>query len=137
MLKSIKFIIWSALVFTSIPSFTQTKDDLAFVTSLTEVQQKPSAYATFKDQIINNSNEVETVLSGLFLIYKEFFSSQDANRCAFYPSCSLYSILSIKNQGLIKGGIMAFDRLTRCNGLSPEKYEADYKNRSYIDPVNW
>lgn len=137
MLKSIKYIIWTALVLTCTPSFSQTKDDLAFVASLTETQQKPSAYATFKEQISNNSNEVETVVSAFFLIYKEFFSSQDANRCAFYPSCSLYSIMSIKNEGLIKGGIMTFDRLTRCNGLSPEKYEADYKNRSYIDPVKW
>jgi uncharacterized protein len=137
MSKSIKYIIWVALVLMSSPSFTQTSDDLTFVASLTEIQQKPSAYATFKEHISNNSNEVEAVVSGLFLIYKEFFSSQDANRCAFYPSCSLYSILSIKNKGLVKGGIMTFDRLTRCNGLSPEKYEADYKSRSYLDPVNW
>lgn len=31
------------------------------------------------------------------------------------------------------GGIKTMDRLTRCNGLSPQKYEVDEKAKLLID----
>jgi putative membrane protein insertion efficiency factor len=73
----------------------------------------------------NNKNEVQVVFSGLFLFYKTFFSSQDLTVCTFSPSCSEYGILAVKKYGMIKGGVMTMDRLTRCNGLSPHNYEFD------------
>lgn len=78
-------------------------------------------------QAKNNQNEVQVAFSGLFLFYKSFISSQDVTACTFTPSCSEYGILAIKSHGLISGGLMTMDRLTRCNGLSPEKYEVDRK----------
>ena len=76
----------------------------------------------------NNKNEVQVVFSGLFLFYKTFFSSQDLTVCTFTPSCSEYGILAVKKFGMIKGGVMTMDRLTRCNGLSPQNYEFDKTN---------
>ena len=73
----------------------------------------------------NNQNEVQVVFSGLFLFYKTFFSSQDLTVCTFTPSCSEYGILAVKKFGMLKGGVMTMDRLTRCNGLSPHNYEFD------------
>ncbi|HLO45272.1 MAG TPA: membrane protein insertion efficiency factor YidD [Leadbetterella sp.] len=73
----------------------------------------------------NNKNEVQVVFSGLFLFYKTFFSSQDLTVCTFTPSCSEYGILAVKKFGMVKGGVMTMDRLTRCNGLSPHNYEFD------------
>ena len=78
-------------------------------------------------QAKNNQNGIEKAFSGLFLMYKAFFSSQDLTVCTFTPSCSEYGILSVKEHGLIKGGLMTMDRLTRCNGLSPQNYEFDKK----------
>jgi uncharacterized protein len=75
----------------------------------------------------NNKNEVEMAFSGLFLFYKTFFSSQDLTVCTFTPSCSEYGIMAVKQHGVIKGGVMTMDRLTRCNGLSPQNYELDKK----------
>lgn len=75
----------------------------------------------------NNQNEVQVLFSGLFLFYKTFFSSQDLTVCTFSPSCSEYGILAVKKFGMIKGGVMTMDRLTRCNGLSPQNYEIDKK----------
>lgn len=75
----------------------------------------------------NNKNEIEMVFSSLFLVYKTFFSSQDLSVCTFTPSCSEFGILAVKQFGVIKGGIMTMDRLSRCNGLSPENYEIDKK----------
>jgi uncharacterized protein len=81
----------------------------------------------------NNKNEVQYLFSGLFLFYKSFFSSQEQNICTFTPSCSEYGILTVKKHGLVMGGIRTMDRLTRCNGLSPLKYEIDYKQKLLID----
>ena len=115
----------------------QNSEDLGFARVLAAEKHKPGAYTTFKEHIQGNQNEIQTVFSALFFMYKEVLSSQDANRCAFYPSCSLYGIMAVKQQGLIKGGIMTLDRLTRCNGLSPEKYEKKKKKRALVDPVKW
>ncbi len=84
-------------------------------------------------QAKDNKNEIQVAFSGLFLFYKNFMSSQDLTVCTFTPSCSEYGILAIKHHGLIKGGLMTFDRLTRCNGLSPQKYEIDTKLRLLKD----
>lgn len=75
----------------------------------------------------NNKNEIEFVFSSLFLMYKTLISSQDQAVCTFTPSCSEYGIMAVKHFGLIKGGLMTTDRLTRCNGLSPTNYEIDKK----------
>jgi uncharacterized protein len=84
-----------------------------------------------------NPNELQFILSGFFLGYKTFVSSQDQSRCNFSPSCSEYGLLAVKKYGIIRGGISTFDRLTRCNGLTPAKYQKDFKNRLLIDPIQW
>ncbi|MBK8701586.1 MAG: membrane protein insertion efficiency factor YidD [Saprospiraceae bacterium] len=117
------------------PAIGQTPEDFQFSKALAVESHKSTVYTTFKSHIAENQNEIQLLFSGLFFFYKEFLSSQDANKCAFSPSCSLYGIMAVKQNGLIKGGIMTLDRLTRCNGLSPEKYEIDVKNRVLIDPV--
>lgn len=37
--------------------------------------------------------------------------------CRFYPTCSQYAIDAIKKHGVIKGCIMGFFRILRCNPL--------------------
>jgi putative membrane protein insertion efficiency factor len=87
-------------------------------------------------QAQNNENEIQKAFSGLFLFYKTFISSQDLTACTFTPSCSEYGILAIKGHGILKGGLMTIDRLTRCNGLSPLNYEFDKKLMLLKDDPN-
>jgi len=82
-----------------------------------------------------NTNEIQFVFSGLFLFYKSFVSSQDAQSCSFTPSCSVYALEAVKNQGVFKGMMNGFDRLSRCHSLAPEKYEIDPKTSLLIDPL--
>jgi putative membrane protein insertion efficiency factor len=84
-----------------------------------------------------NPNELQTVFSGLFLVYKSFLSSQDNQRCSFHPSCSEYGLEAVKKYGIVRGMISTFDRLTRCNGFSPEQYDVDIERRRLKDPVSW
>ncbi len=76
------------------------------------------------------------LFTSFFIFYKSFISSQDGNSCTFTPSCSEYMIQSIRKKGLIIGAMAGFDRLLRCNGLSPEKYKYDQNKQVFIDPVN-
>ncbi len=84
-----------------------------------------------------NTNELQWVLSGLFLAYKSFFSSQDYQSCSFHPSCSEFGLEAVKKLGVIRGLMCTCDRLTRCNGFSPDQYEIDIERRILKDPVKW
>ena len=83
---------------------------------------------------IDPTNEFKLILTGGFAFYKTFVSSQDGVKCTFYPSCSVYALNTIKTNGLI-GIFDAIDRLTRCNGISPEKYHIHEPSQRFYDPV--
>lgn len=80
-----------------------------------------------------SSNELSLVFATFFLGYKYLFSSQDGQHCTFSPSCSVYAIETIKKHGFFEGFADAVDRLTRCNGLSPEEYSVDSETHLLID----
>ncbi|MBK8845759.1 MAG: membrane protein insertion efficiency factor YidD [Bacteroidetes bacterium] len=86
-----------------------------------------------KYAVDKSKNELQTVFTGLFKFYKNFISSQDMNLCVFKPSCSEYGIMSVRKYGAIKGMLLTFDRMSRCNAFSPENYKIDYKTKFYID----
>jgi putative component of membrane protein insertase Oxa1/YidC/SpoIIIJ protein YidD len=83
---------------------------------------------------IDNKNEFRLILTSAFSFYKTFVSSQDGMKCTFYPSCSVYALNTIKTNGLV-GILDAIDRLTRCNGISPEKYHIHEPSQRFYDPV--
>ena len=83
---------------------------------------------------IDPTNEFKLILTGGFAFYKAFISSQDGMKCTFYPSCSVYALNTIKTNGLL-GVLDAIDRLTRCNGISPEKYPIHEHSQRFYDPV--
>jgi putative membrane protein insertion efficiency factor len=112
--------------------FSQDKFDLQQLNGIFELKENKIHY---KEQIKNNSNELQLVASGLFIFYKSFFSSQDGNHCVFHPSCSEYAIKSIKEKGFLIGVVDTMDRLSRCNKLSPEKYEPFENTGLLYDPV--
>ena len=84
---------------------------------------------------MDNSSSSGQFFGQLFLFYKAFFSSQDFSSCSFHPSCSVYALESVSKLGLLTGIMDTFDRLTRCNGLSPEKYIINQKFNLLEDGV--
>ncbi|MDO6438840.1 membrane protein insertion efficiency factor YidD [Cyclobacterium sp. 1_MG-2023] len=113
------FTITSFLIcsFIGLTSAQSNNEVLAYKDLLAE-KKKEVHYKAAEE----NKNEIETVFSGLFKVYKNFISSQDGSNCVFYPSCSEYGLLAVKKYGVLLGTANTMDRLTRCNGLSPEKY---------------
>jgi putative component of membrane protein insertase Oxa1/YidC/SpoIIIJ protein YidD len=135
-LSSLLAVSLAAQGFMATPESSSLDKDIALLNQAFT----PPAKARLSDQFSlskENTNELQTVLSGLFLVYKSFFSSQDNQRCAFHPSCSEFGLEAVKKLGVVKGIICTCDRLTRCNGFSPEQYEIDFKIGRLKDPVSW
>ena len=75
------------------------------------------------------------VIQGL-LFYQRTISPINGDRCPMYPSCSTYSVQSIKKHGFVLGSIMAAARLTQERGeikVSPIIIANDSK--LFFDPV--
>jgi putative component of membrane protein insertase Oxa1/YidC/SpoIIIJ protein YidD len=69
-------------------------------------------------------------------IYSKFISSQDGNTCCFSVSCSDYCVSAVRFNGVFKGALLTADRLTRCNGIQPDRYETDSLGGKNIDDVS-
>ena len=44
-------------------------------------------------------------------------------RCKFYPTCSEYTIQAIEKYGILKGSIIGFKRILKCNPFSKGGYD--------------
>lgn len=121
----------------SLNLWSQVSNELAILSEI-RFDDPDTEKVKIKDQyehVHENTNEIQFMFSGLFLFYKSFISSQDSQSCSFTPSCSVYALEAVKKQGVLKGMLNGFDRLSRCNSLSPEKYEIDPKTQLLIDPL--
>ncbi len=112
------------------PAVAQTFADFNKMKPAMDVDNHRAHYS-----LKGETNEVKVFFKGLFIFYKSFISSQDGNSCSFTPSCSEYGLQAIQKKGLFIGTLATFDRLTRCNGLSPENYSYDAEKHLLIDPV--
>lgn len=61
---------------------------------------------------------------GLIWIYKLIISPMFPQTCRFYPTCSWYAILAIKEWGVARGVWLAIKRIVRCRpgGSTGEDY---------------
>ena len=67
---------------------------------------------------LNQGLEVSSVklaFLGAIRFYQKRVSTPGVDRCGFWPSCSAYGYMSIREQGPLTGLLMTADRLTRCN----------------------
>ncbi|NQY67056.1 MAG: membrane protein insertion efficiency factor YidD [Flavobacteriales bacterium] len=120
-----------ALIFSLLPAivFAQSSSDIA------AFKTAPVEQEDHHKHIQEYNGEAKMFLGFMFLGYKRFISSQDGSRCNFNPSCSVYAVQAIQDQGIILGVINFFDRFARCNNFSPNQYEKDYASRLFYDPL--
>ena len=59
-------------------------------------------------------------------------------KCPYYPTCSTYGLLAVQKYGALKGGLLAFWRILRCNPFShggvdpvPEKGEPLFRRKNF------
>jgi uncharacterized protein len=132
---TINTMIFLCLSSISIHLQAQSLQDLEAVQGIFRPSAPISLTQRYQDTK-NNPNELQMLLSGLFLTYKSCFSSQDGMRCSFHPSCSEFGLLAVKKKGVVFGMIATMDRLTRCNGLSADHYDLDPKRGVLLDPCD-
>lgn len=67
-------------------------------------------------------------------VYRKLISPLLVNTCRYTPSCSAYAIESLKRHGAVKGALLTFKRLLRCNHFSkggfdpvPDNLKGDIK----------
>ena len=56
-------------------------------------------------------------------LYQRFISPHIPPRCRFTPTCSAYAITALRRFGLLRGSIMAFCRLVRCQPFCKAGYD--------------
>jgi putative membrane protein insertion efficiency factor len=61
----------------------------------------------------------------LIKLYKKYLSPENfgIHPCRFEPTCSTYTYTAIEKYGILKGGVMGFKRILRCNPFSKGGYD--------------
>ena len=57
---------------------------------------------------------IRLVFIGLIYLYKYLISPLLGKNCRYYPTCSKYMLLAIKEWGLFKGVWLGIKRILRC-----------------------
>ena len=63
------------------------------------------------------SNVLFFIILLLIKFYIFFISPLLGTRCRFLPTCSEYCSTSLKEHGLLKGGLYSLKRITRCHPI--------------------
>lgn len=123
-----------SVVFTVSPAFAREAADLAFIQKVNPiVRLKSREVIRFNSQEIS---ELKLAATGLIRLYQKFVSSQDGPTCNFQPTCSRFGMACIQEYGVVRGILLAADRLLRCNGSASQHYHKDGVTGKYIDPVS-
>jgi uncharacterized protein len=59
------------------------------------------------------------LLVGLIRLYQLLISPLFPQSCRFYPTCSRYAMVAIRDHGALRGTWLAFGRIARCHPWHP------------------
>ncbi len=114
-------------------SYAQTKAGLAFIVESNPLASKPPK--TSFPMNLRETSEIKILSVGFIKIYQLFISPQDGPTCLFTPSCSRFSVGTIRRYGLFRGILLTSDRLQRCHGMAARHYLLDEKTGRFSDLV--
>ncbi len=85
----------------------------------------------FKNQpkTLKNSNPVSLFYGGSLYVYQNIFSQHFSADCLYDPSCSDFSKQAVKEYGVLKGALLSFDRLSRCNRIAATDLDPGMVNK--------
>ncbi len=123
----------SSVIFVS-PVSAGEAADLAFIRKFNPMTiQKSQEVSRFNPQ---ETSELKLTATGLIRLYQKFISSQDSPACNFSPTCSRFGMACIQEYGMVRGIVLAADRLLRCNGSQLGHYHKDEATGKYVDPIS-
>mgnify|MGYP002623862896 CR=1 FL=1 len=59
----------------------------------------------------------------LIKLYQKFISPCLGKHCRFYPTCSEYAVIAIREWGFLKGVYISLKRVLRCNPFNAGGYD--------------
>lgn len=78
------------------------------------------------------------IIIGIIRFYQKFISPLKPPTCIYTPTCSEYTLQSVKKFGVIKGLFLGFKRVLRCNPMNeggedpvPDKFYIFTRRRSH------
>ena len=77
---------------------------------------------------------LRALLIGLIHTYRVTLGQLLGGQCRFYPSCSFYAEAAIREQGWIRGSMLAVWRVVRCNPFSPGGVDHPPRRIGRADP---
>ena len=78
---------------------------------------------------------IEILAIALIYFYKKVISPCFPATCRFYPTCSTYMLLSIREWGLLKGIWLGIKRIFRCRPRG--KYGEDFVPLNIKGELKW
>jgi uncharacterized protein len=107
-------------------------------------QIKPDPYKRpyiyrYEPSFFKKINPVGLIYGGSLYLYQNVLSKHISADCLFTPGCSEFSKQALREEGLLKGTIMAIDRVNRCNRIAAQdlkRNSADPVTNKYPDPVS-
>lgn len=69
-------------------------------------------------KISNIKNIPKRFIIFLINLYQKYISPSLGKRCIYYPTCSEYTKQAVDKYGIIKGSILGFIRILKCNPFS-------------------
>nr|WP_321487402.1 membrane protein insertion efficiency factor YidD [uncultured Draconibacterium sp.] len=109
------------------------KSDLLLIDSVVKQQMPVTGHRSYiyknQPKTFRNTNPVSLIYGGSLYVYQNLFSQHLSASCLYNPSCSDFSKQAVKDYGLIKGTLLSFDRLSRCNRIAATDLDP-----STIDP---
>lgn len=122
------------IVLLSNSSYANETTDLAFILQVNPIIKENRQESIHVEP--HESSELKFAATALIRLYQIFISSQDGPSCGFSPSCSRFGMAAIKKYGIMKGALLAADRLLRCNGSQSQHYHKDPNSEKYVDPIS-
>lgn len=74
---------------------------------------------------------MRSVLTAAVRLYQRTVSGAFGRRCRYYPTCSEYARLAIRDYGALRGSILAGWRLLRCNPFTPGGVDHPHEQRIF------
>ena len=66
---------------------------------------------------------MKKIVIALIKGYRKYISPMKSTKCPYFPTCSEYGLQAVEKYGVIKGGLLAFWRILRCNPFSHGGYD--------------
>lgn len=67
--------------------------------------------------------EVKKIIIFFIKVYQKTLSPFIGRNCRFIPTCSEYTIDAVNEYGVLKGCMLGFKRICRCNPFSKGGYD--------------